>query len=230
MQMNFLFTRQFILGIMSLVAVVILTLWLWYSPTTVPSLIEGETESILAGKIFQQPQPLYPFQLIDHDDKAFDINRLRGRWSFLFFGYTHCPDVCPMTLVTYKEIHQQLLKRLKPVTDIQFIFISVDPQRDTPELLKQYVGYFHPDFIGVTGTPRALRDFTQPLGIFYREVERPGEGTYWVEHSGSILLIDPQVRLSALFPAPHHPRDLVTAYWQLREQFQAHLLKTGRVE
>ncbi|NJO15774.1 MAG: SCO family protein [Thioploca sp.] len=230
MQIKSLFTRRFILGITSLVAVVTLALWLWYSPTMLPSLIEGEAESILAGKIFQQPQPLYPFQLVDHDGKAFNINRLHGYWSFLFFGYTHCPDVCPMTLVTYKEIHQQLLKRLNQVTDIQFIFISVDPQRDTPELLKQYVGYFHHDFIGVTGTLSALRDFTEPLGIFYRQVERPGEGTYWVEHSGSILLIDPQARLSALFPAPHHSRDLVAAYLQIREQFQVHLPKTARVE
>ena len=220
MQINFLFIYRFILGIVGFIAIVTLVWWRWYSPATIPSLIEGETESILAGKIFRQPQPLYPFQLLDHDGKVFDINRLRGQWSFLFFGYTHCPDVCPMTLVTYKEIHRQLLKRLNPLTDTQFIFISVDPQRDTPELLKQYVNYFHPDFIGVTGTPSALQSFTQPLGIFYRQVERPGEDTYWVEHSGSILLIDPQARLSALFPAPHHPRDLVAAYWKIREQFQ----------
>ena len=220
MQIKFLFIYRFILGILGVVVVVTLTLWFWYSPTTVPSLIEGETESILAGKIFRQPKPLYPFQLLDHDGKVFDINRLRGQWSFLFFGYTHCPDVCPMTLITYKEIHRRLLTRLNSLTNIQFIFISVDPQRDTPELLKQYVGYFHPDFIGVTGTPSALRDFAQPLGIFYRQVERPGEGTYWVEHSGSILLIDPQARLTALFPAPHHSRDLVAAYLQIREQFQ----------
>jgi protein SCO1/2 len=220
MQIKFLFIYRFILGILGLVVVVTLALWLWHSPTAVPSLIDGETESISAGKILRQPQPLYPFKLIDHNGKAFDINRLRGQWSFLFFGYTHCPDVCPMTLVTYKEIHRRLSKRLNPLTDVQFIFISVDPQRDTPELLKQYVGYFHPDFIGVTGSPSALQNFTQPLGIFYRQVERPGEGTYWVEHSGSILLIDPQVRLNALFPAPHHPRDLVAAYWKIRKKFQ----------
>jgi protein SCO1/2 len=220
MQIKSLFI-QLILGILGFVVVITLALWFWYSPTTVPSLIEGEAESILAGKVFRQPQRLYPFQLLDHDGQTFDIKRFQDQWSFLFFGYTHCPDVCPMTLVTYKEIHQRLLKRLNPLTNVQFIFISVDPQRDTPELLKQYVGYFHPDFMGVTGTPTALRDFTQPLGIFYRQVKRPRQETYGVEHSGSILLIDPQVRLTALFPAPHHPRDLVATYWKIREQFLA---------
>lgn len=205
----------------TIIVVIILLFWWIYLPNSEPSLVEEEaTEQLLAGKVYKNPKEINPFQLIDQSGKIFDLNRLKNKWSFLFFGYTYCPDVCPMTLLTYKEMHQQLLETLGTLSDVQFVFVSVDPERDTTEMLEQYVTYFHPDFIGVTGSQTAIRDFTKPLGIFYRAVERPGNDVYLVEHSGSILLTDPQARLLAVFPAPHHPTDLVATYRQIREQWQ----------
>lgn len=213
MQIKFLSTSQLIYWTVGVIAIAAgLVVWFNYSPAPAPTLVEGEFEQLPVGKIYKTPQVLEAFQLVDHQGETFDLNRLKGKWSFLFFGYTHCPDVCPMTLLTYKEMHRQLVERLNDLSDIQFIFVSVDPKRDTIELLDQYVTHFHPDFIGVTGSENAIRDFTKPLGIFYRAVERPREETYWVEHSGSILLVDPRARLFAVFPAPHHPRDLVTTF------------------
>jgi protein SCO1/2 len=149
---------------------------------------------------FPVAREITPFKLIDHNNAVFDNNALRQRWSFLFFGYTHCPDVCPTTL----SVLNSVANRLQDLDqDIRFIFVSIDPERDTPEQLARYVSYFNGDFIGVTGTPEALEQLTKPLGIFSSKVEtEPGSGSYLVDHTASVLLFDPDGRFHAVFSTP----------------------------
>jgi protein SCO1/2 len=170
----------------------------------------------LAATVLPAPKPLPPFSLVDQDHRPFGLERLKGKWSFLFFGYTHCPDVCPMTLATMRTAHEHLAATPSVLENAQFVFVSVDPERDTPEQLKSYVSYFNKDFLGVTGDEAQLQDLTHQLGILY--VRAGGsEGDYAVDHTTAILLIDPEARLSAIFSAPHDAEKIASAFLKIRD-------------
>jgi protein SCO1/2 len=136
----------------------------------------------------------------------------------LFFGYTHCPDVCPGTLAALKKAQPQW-EAAAP--DTQVVFFSVDPQRDTPEVLKGYVSYFDPKFVGVTAPREMLAGLARIFGIIYiRVAGSSGEpNDYLVDHSASIVLIDPQGRLAGVLSAPHTPEDIAKRYITIRTAF-----------
>ena len=160
------------------------------------------------GTRVQPPRALADFQLLDGDKQPFTRAHLQGHWSLLFFGYTHCPDVCPVTL---SELAQALplLQHAEEATvpGVQVVFISVDPARDTPELLKNFALYFNEHFIGVTGSLEQLTALTDSLGARHRRLTEQG-AEYRVEHSADVWLIDPQARLYAKYPAPQHAQEL----------------------
>lgn len=149
---------------------------------------------------FPVARQLAPFTLVDHNNEVFNETTLRKRWSFLFFGYTHCPDVCPVTLSVLNSVAQ----RLQDVdADIRFVFVSVDPERDTPEKLAQFVRYFNKNFIGVTGSGQQIEEFTRELGIMHMRVAAEENTTgYLVDHTASVLLFDPDGRYHAVFSPP----------------------------
>jgi len=155
--------------------------------------------------VLPDPRVIADFRLVDHHSQPFALDDLRGKWSLLFFGFTHCPDVCPGTLFELQKVNQSLQQQLgthsaKP----QILFVSVDPERDTPAKLEQYLAYFDPGFIGITGDQAQLLPLTRQLGIAYRiDDHEPGAAQYDVAHSTSVLLTDPQGRLYGAFPAPH---------------------------
>jgi protein SCO1/2 len=172
---------------------------------TAPDLEAG---TALGGEAYQIPE----FRLSDHRGDDFDQTRFEGRWSFVFFGYTYCPDICPTTLATISST----LKAVEPGEHpVQGVFVSVDPERDHPERMADYVSYFHDDIVGVTGPDAEITRLTGPLGILAVKTPDPNDpDNYLVDHSASILLIDPKGRVSAVFGAPHDPlamaRDLAT--------------------
>jgi len=149
---------------------------------------------------FPVARQLAPFTLVDHNNEVFNETTLRQRWSFLFFGYTHCPDVCPTTLSVLNSVAQQLQD---VDADVRFVFISVDPERDTPEKLARFVSYFNKNFIGVTGSEQQIEQFTRELGIMHMRVAAEENATgYLVDHTASVLLIDPDGRYHAVFSPP----------------------------
>ncbi len=162
-----------------------------------------------------QPTPLPPFRLQRAAGQSLSNADLRGHWTFLFFGYTSCPDVCPTTLAEMARLHDLLAQDDGILADTRFVFVSVDPQRDTPEALAQYTAWFSPDFIGATGDDAALQTLTRPLGIRYRRGKPSAEG-YLVDHSSAVLLIDPQVRYHARLEAPHRASAMRQRYLVLR--------------
>ncbi len=167
-----------------------------------------------ATQLGDAARPLPDFELQDQDERAFSQAQLRGRWTLIFFGYTYCPDICPLTLAELKRAYAQL-EATPYKTDTQVVFVSVDPQRDTPTILKRYVRHFHPSFTGVTGTQQQLGRLTRALGIAYAY---RGEGKdYLVDHSTSMLLVDPMARLYASFSAPHQADVLVQDYIAIRD-------------
>ncbi|WP_455208463.1 SCO family protein [Kaarinaea lacus] len=165
----------------------------------------------LRGLLINQPIAVPAFKLVDQQNQELNVERLKGAWTFMFFGYTHCPDVCPTTLTELDNAASQLNDLQKPGRKIQYLFISVDPERDTPALLGDYVSYFGAKFIAATGNEQALKQLASPLGI---QFER-GIGTeteYLVNHSSVMLLIDPQARYYARFRAPHYSEEIVDGF------------------
>ena len=126
-----------------------------------------------------------PFSLVNQDNQEFTNSNLQGKWSLFFVGYTSCPDVCPTTMAKLSALYPSLAE-LGP---IQIVFLSVDPQRDTPEKLKSYVQYFNPNFVAVTGSHAQLQPIVRSLGMVYAMV---GDGDdYQVDHSTSLILVSP---------------------------------------
>jgi protein SCO1/2 len=165
----------------------------------------------LQAILWPEPKPLQAFTLIDQHQQPFTLERLNGKWTFLFFGYTSCPDICPTTMTVLKTVYERLQQDLKETpTKIQVVFISVDPQRDTPKQLAEYVAFFNQEFIGVTGVETEINGLTRTLGAGY--LKQPGgtAGDYQISHTSTIFLIDPQQRLYAGFSPPQVPETIVS--------------------
>lgn len=166
--------------------------------------------------ILPKPDAIAEFALLRHDDKPFDNSSLKGRWSFLIFGYTFCPDFCPTTLVVFNELHGLLAQRAEGVRDLQFVMISVDPERDTTTLLSQYVPQFNRDFVGVTGNAAVIARLADSVGAVYTKVAGTTDQNYLIDHSSSVLLINPQGRLQGVFAAPHVAAEMARGFAKLR--------------
>jgi len=165
----------------------------------------------VSATVLPEARPLPDFVLEDHHGNKFTNESLKGQWSFIFFGFTHCPDVCPTTLASLNQI-DEILKKTPDAVLPKTIFISVDPARDTKELLADYVPYFNTEFIGVRGSLQQLQALTIPLGIAFGQEGDVENDDYEVFHSARILLIDPKARLKALFSSPHEVNKIVADY------------------
>ncbi len=132
-----------------------------------------------------------------------------GRWTMLFFGYTHCPDFCPTTLAAFKRVKGLLGES---AAQVQFVFVSVDGERDTPELLATYLANFDPAFIGLQGNDAALAEMQPDFGFFYqRQTDTGSAAAYLVDHSTRSYLLDPQSRLRLSFTYDTEPTELAQA-------------------
>lgn len=169
--------------------------------------------------LFWQAKELADFKLTGADNKALELNDLKGKWSFIFFGYTHCPDVCPLTMGVLGQAFKILEKNPSVFPEIQGIFVSVDPKRDTPQSLKEYVSYFNTKFIGVTGSTAELEDFSRQMSALYtihpKEPDKSGDN-YLVSHNATIFLVDPQGRLHGRFPPPQSPQEIAEIFMKIR--------------
>lgn len=153
------------------------------------------------GEIFPQPRPAYDFNLTDQDGQPFRFDRLRGQVVLLTFGFTHCPNVCPTTLVHLAQVVQSLSPEAR--ARLKVLFVTVDPQRDTPDQLKQYLPFFDPNFLGATGTPEEIARTAKAYGVFY-EADLPagqssGQTNYNVNHSADAYLVDGEGRACAVY-------------------------------
>ncbi len=169
------------------------------------------------GTILQPPRTMAPFQLVDHRGQSFVPANLLDRWSFVFFGFTHCPDVCPTILHTFRSMYESLPPKSIDRAQLQIAFVSVDPERDSVDILRQYVPYFHPTFVGVTGTPEAIERFAKELGVLYVKVPQDGSNEYSVDHSASVFVFDPQGRMKAVLSPPFKAAELVSVLQQVAD-------------
>jgi protein SCO1/2 len=155
---------------------------------------------LATGTLLTPRRALPDFSLIDSQGRSFGPANLRGRWSMLFFGYTNCPDFCPTTLSTLAAMQKQL--RAEHSVLPQVIFVSVDAKRDTPAQLANYVPYFDPEFIGLTAADQpAIEALAKQWGVAVM-VQPPKDGSYTVDHSSAIFVLDPAGRLAAILSGP----------------------------
>lgn len=173
-----------------------------------------QTRPAIEGLLWPNPKRLQAFTLTDQNGKTFGLDRLRGKWSLLFFGYTHCPDVCPLTLAVLNNFFNHEKGRYK---DIQVAFITVDPDRDSRKRLKNYVHYFNPAFIGLRGSMAQTKGLTSQLGVAFSYGKKSKDGNYTVNHSAAIFLIDPKGREIAIFSAPHQVDSIKKRYKMIRD-------------
>jgi protein SCO1/2 len=158
---------------------------------------QSRTEISANSRVFEPARILKPFELFDQNDESLTNAFFNEKWTFLFLGFTQCPDVCPTTLAKLTNGYNKLKKA--GFDDIQVLFVSVDPQRDTAERLKEYTAYFHQDFTAATGPHANLFPFVRGLGLMYSMTEDTTQEEYAVGHSGSIVLVNPQGQLHAMF-------------------------------
>ena len=171
----------------------------------------------IPGLLWPNPKQITPFQLIDQNAKTFDLDSLKDQWSMIFFGYTHCPDICPTTMTLMNSIVNELSEEKQPTP--QIIFVTVDPERDTQKHLAEYVTYFNPVFIGLTGSEENIAGLTKQIGILSMKIsnkDSTDESEYLMDHSASILLIGPKARLIGIFSAPHSKADIKQRYLAIR--------------
>lgn len=168
-----------------------------------------------SGTLLKSPRPVVDFSLVADNGKPFTKADLAGRWSLIYVGYTHCPDVCPTTLAQLKAVQKALGA---DAAKVHFIFLSIDPERDTPESLAQYTHYFSPDFTAVTGPNAQLDALGASLGFVYQKVPGQTPQSYLMDHSSALILVDPQAQLAGYFTPPFKTEALVTDLRQLTEK------------
>lgn len=170
---------------------------LWMRPAA------GPPAPLAAGTRLDPPRPLPAFTLTDQRGQPFGAERFRGHWSLVFFGFTSCPEVCPTTLALLADVRRQLGAGAPDL-----VFVSVDPERDTPERLAAYLPGFDAGITGLTGNPDALATLAGSLGVLYRRLPGP-DGEYMMDHSVAVQVVDPKGGVAAVFTPPFTTAGLV---------------------
>jgi protein SCO1 len=165
--------------------------------------------ALRSGTWLPSPRPVAEFHLQDLSGRDFDLQRLRDHPTLLFFGFTHCPDVCPTTLATLAQV-----QRAAPLPGSQVVFVSIDPERDSAANLSVYVGAFSKDFIGARGDEAALQPLLKSLNaIAVRQAL--ADGSYTLDHSATLYLLDTHARLAAVFSPPFNTTELTADLRQI---------------
>jgi protein SCO1/2 len=175
-----------------LLAVVAAAGGIWVAQRT-----SDQAPQLTSGTWLPQPRPIPEVSLVDQSGQPFTNQNLQGHPTLLFFGFTHCPDVCPTTLARLAQV-----VKAANMPDLKVLLVSVDPERDTPELLERYVHAFSPDFGAVTGKLDDIQHFARELGIAIAKVDTGG-GQYTVDHSAVVTLLNRKGQRVALFTPPY---------------------------
>lgn len=177
----------------------------WQSaPNSAPATNTAELNKAI---LLPSPKALPQVQFTSHRGEAFATSDFVGHWQVLFFGFTHCPDICPTTLHTLKQVKDALTAQDQWRAKVTMI--TVDPQRDSPERLAQYVPYFDADFMGLTSDLDSLTAFAKNLGVLFVAREPDENGNYDVDHTAALILLNPQGQYAGVITAPHLVSDLV---------------------
>lgn len=165
------------------------------APPTIPALT--------SATVLKPAKPLIPFALQDSEGAPFTHENLKGYWTLMFFGYADCPEICPTTLATASGVWRAFPEQ-SPHPNARFVFVSLDPKTDTPQKLKTFLTRFNPTFIGLTGEETEVNNLSKFMNIYsWTDPKLNDKGQKIIDHSATLLLINPEGQLQALFTPPH---------------------------
>ncbi len=167
--------------------------------------------------LLDMPRKFSDFELVDHRGQVFGAENLTGQWTLLFFGFTHCPDICPTTMAAAAKMYEGLEPEDKE--QLQVVLISLDPERDTTEKLSQYVPYFNPDFIGATGNQYVLLKLATELNVAFNKVQLE-TGDYTIDHGANMVLINPYGHYHGFFKPPFEEGSMRMAWQSIKATFE----------
>jgi len=166
--------------------------------------------------VFEKPRVVEDFSLIDHRGEPFNLARFQGKWSYIFLGFTHCPDICPNTMAKLAEVYKQLDETTRQNT--QIILLSVDPARDTQEKLEEYVPFFHEDFIGLTGDFLQVMKISGNVNAAFSKVALEGDD-YTIDHTANIAVINPKGHYQGFLKPPFELAKLKTSMYSISKLY-----------
>ncbi len=183
-----------------------------------PDLTDDQLRDDLGTVILPQPRALSGFELVRHDETPYTEEDLEGQWTFAYFGFTHCPDICPVTLAVLAETRRQLQEAGE--TPFEVVLFTVDPERDTPEVLTEFVDYFDPEFVGVTGEHAEIAQLAREVSVGFARVPAENEPDgYVVDHTGNIVVFNPRGHYHGYIRLPHRPDRIATSYREIKRRF-----------
>jgi protein SCO1 len=192
---------------------------LYYSITRVPVLSEDQLRELNVF-ILPRPREIAPFELTTHKGEAFTVESLQGQWSFIFFGFTNCPDICPTSMSVMGIAERELTAGgVREDAPFQGILVTVDPERDDLATLGRYVEAFSPRFLGVRGNREATAGFATQLNVAFAQVPDPSGEGYQVDHTANIVIVNPRGHYHGFVRMPHKAEALVAAYRSLAATF-----------
>lgn len=189
------------------VAAMALLLGLFVNRILSPTVMSNQQLNENGLFVYDIPRNIEDFSLIDQHGQPFTNDWFEGKWSVIFFGYTFCPDICPITLATIRQF-DQLLQETEAADALQVAMVSVDPERDTSEKLRDYMGFFGEDYVGATGEYIDIFNLARQMNVAFGYQPSGEEGEYLVSHSGEILLVNPNGDFHAFFKVPHDPEKM----------------------
>ncbi|MGI9270684.1 MAG: SCO family protein [Woeseiaceae bacterium] len=192
-------SRKYFIITVAVVAIVTGT-WLTWRLTVPPAQPQTAT-------VFPPVASLPDFSLLNHQGDVFSPASFEGHWNLVFFGFTHCPDICPLTLQVLANARRTMAENAA-TTLPRIVLVSVDPDRDTVQAIGQYVAHFGSDVVGVTGELAEIRKLTEALGIYFEKANIDAD-SYAVDHSAVVIVINPEGKFQAVFSAPHKAESFV---------------------
>lgn len=181
----------------------------------------GEQLKALGLVELPEPTDVGELTLVDQDGNPFDGSALHGRWTYAFFGFTHCPDICPLTMSLLKQVEQRLNKTVDPsiARAFQGAFVTVDPARDDSETVREFIANFSPNFLGVTGTEEEIRELAGKVAVGYTRIgSSDSRLEYLVEHQGHIVVFSPDGRCYGFIKPEHDTTQLVRIFLHLERK------------
>ena len=203
MKSNFTWT------IASCVVVILVAVSLYVNKMTTKVHLSSEQLKDMGLYLIEPPRNLGSFNLMDSAGKEFLPKDFEGKWNMLFFGFTFCPDICPITMSMLSRIEKGL--DIENQEKIRIFLVTVDPDRDSPDQLKVYLENFSENFIGLTGGLDQIYNFATRVNAPFNPIKNNKESNYTVDHTGSIILINPEGNYAGFFRAPHNQDDVKKA-------------------
>ena len=159
--------------------------------------------------VFESPRDVSFKGLKDHNNNDFKREQLKDHWTLVYFGYTFCPDICPITLSQLNKLDAKLKEKNPELAKkMRYLMVSVDPRRDTAEKLKNYVPHFNPDFVGLTGDIKSIYDLTVQMNVPFTPVTEPEDEFYLVDHGANLAVINPEGNYHGFIRPPLEPEKL----------------------